>query len=242
MVAIRANLSVVLLTYLDESYSKDRYFIAGLAVNHEDVRSLENALNAVVTRAAKDLCVCGPRAELHGHPLFHGQGDWEDAKPRQRIAIYNWAFEAIAQHNVRIFLRGVNSKRLRERYVHPEDPHDVCLRHLLERVNEFAAKTDQAALIIADELHGHDRRRRALRDFKEYGTPGYLSSKLPRIVDTIHFAPSHHSRLIQAADLVAFLHHRLQTCAEDDTRASKANETLWKQIERQIEHVWTWQP
>jgi len=31
----------MLLTDVDEFYSKNKYFIAGLAVHHEDVRSLE---------------------------------------------------------------------------------------------------------------------------------------------------------------------------------------------------------
>jgi hypothetical protein len=232
----------VLLTYVDESYSKDRYYIAGLAVHHEAVRSLESALNDVVMRAMRELDVGGYRAELHGHPLFHGEGDWERAKPRQRIAIYNWALEAIGRHDVKIFLCGVDSKKLRARYIRPDDPHDVCLQHMLERVNDYANATDQAALVIADEIHEHDRRRRDLRDFKDYGTPGYLSSKLPRIVDTIHFAPSHHSRLIQAADLVAFLHHRRQTRTESDPRAEKANATLWRRIAMNIHHERTWRP
>lgn len=232
----------MLLTYVDESYSKDRYFIAGLAVHHEAIRSLENALNDVVARGVRELGVGSRRAELHGHPLFHGEADWEKAKPRQRIAIYNWAFEAIAERDVRIFLRGVNSKRLRERYTHPDDPHDVCLQHLLEKVNGYATGTHQAALVIADELHEHDRRRTDFRDFKDYGTPGYLSSKLPRIVDTIHFAPSHHSRLIQAADLVAFIHQRRNTHTEKDARAAKANETLWARIASSVQHEWIWHP
>jgi hypothetical protein len=232
----------VLLTYVDESYSADHYFIAGLAVRHEDLRSFETAMNEVVRRACRDYGIGSPRAELHGHPLFHGEQDWDGAMPRQRIAIYGWAFDAIAAHDVRIFLRGVNSRNLRARYTNPSDPHDVCLQHLLERVNTYASSTDQAALIIADELHEHDRRRRDLRDFKDYGTPGYLSSKLPRIVDTIHFAPSHHSRLLQAADLVAFLHHRRQVHKETDERAIRANDQLWARISAQIHHEWIWHP
>ncbi|WP_406025430.1 DUF3800 domain-containing protein [Nocardioides sp. NBC_00850] len=232
----------MLLTYVDESYSKDWYYIAGLAVRHTHVRSLDMALNAVVARAVDQFGVGHARAELHGHPLFHGEGDWSGVMPRQRIAIYGWAFDAIASHDVCLFLRGVNSKRLRERYRHPDDPHDVCLQHLLEQVNKCARRTNEAALVICDELHEHDRRRNNLRDFKDYGTPGYLSSTLPRIVDTIHFAPSHHSRLIQAADLVAFLHHRRSTHTEVDPRASKANDQLWARIKPVIENEHTWHP
>lgn len=232
----------MLLTYVDESYSRDRYFVAGIAVHHDAVRSLEIALNNVVARAAATWEICDGRAELHGYPLFHGEDDCAAAKPRQRIAIYRWTFDAIAAHDVQVFLCGVDSKRLRKRYVRPQDPHDVCLQHLLERVDTYAKKTDQAALIIADELHEHDRRRHDLRDYKTSGTPGYLSSRLPRIVDTIHFAPSHHSRLIQAADLIAFLHHRRATHQETDSRAAKANASLWSAIAPKVYHERLWRP
>lgn len=238
----KGYLDLVLLTYLDESYSKDRYFVAGLAVHHDAARSLESALQQVVERAVRELGVPGERAELHGHPLFHGAGVWDRMQPRQRIAVYGWAFDAIAAHDVRIFLRGVDSKGLRERYVRPRDPHDICLQHLLERVDSYAAGTGQAVLVIADELHEHDRRRTDLRDFKDFGTPGYLSSKLPRIVDTIHFTPSRHSRLLQSADLVAFLHHRRSVHAGTDRRAIRATERLWHRVVPNIEHEWIWRP
>lgn len=106
----------------------------------------------------------------------------------------------------------------------------------------YAGRTDQVAMIIADELHEHDRRRRDLQDYKSYGTPGCLSSKLPRIVDSIHFAPSHHSRLIQAGDLVAFLHHRRRVHTETDARAVAANVSLWARLQPKIEHEHMWQP
>ena len=233
----------MLLTYVDESYSRSRYFVVGLAVHHESIRSLEDALHQVVSDATSNLTGVDPGAELHGHPLFHGKDAWHGVPPRRRIGVYNAAFACIAEHDVRIFLRGVHIPKLHVRYKRPHDPHDICLQHLLERVNTYAESTDQVALVIADELHEHDRHRRDLRDYKNVGTPGYLSSRLPRIVDTIHFAPSHHSRLIQAADLVAFLHHRRQTNPrEGDPRAARANAALWSRLVPQIEHEQTWHP
>jgi hypothetical protein len=232
----------VLLTYVDESYTKDRYYLAGVAVHHDAMRSLENAISTVV----KDASVAYPgvreSSELHGHPLFHGKEDWEKLAPRQRISVYNKVFAAIASHDVKIFLRGLDIPSQHRRYIRPDPPHSVVLQHLLERVNSYAASTGQAALIIADEIQEHDRHRKDLTDFREYGTPGYLSSTLPRIVDTIHFAPSHHSRLLQAADLVAFLHRRRQTHVETDPRAAKANAALWSRIESVIHHQHCWYP
>lgn len=232
----------MLLTYVDESYSKSCYFVAGVAVHHDAIRSLEDALNAVAARAVDEWNLASGNPELHGYPLFQGEDDWSALKPRQRIAVYGWAFDAIAAHDVRVFLEGVDSVRLRRRYKNPRDPHDVCLQHLLEQVNRHADRTNQVAMIIADELHEHDRRRADLRGYKSAGTPGYLSSRLPRIVDTIHFAPSHHSRLIQAADLVAFLHHRRVTVQEQDPRAARANEALWNRIHPRVTHSRLWTP
>lgn len=97
-------------------------------------------------------------------------------------------------------------------------------------------------MVIADEIHEHDRRRNDLRNYKDYGTPGYLSSQLLRIVDTIHFAPSHHSRLIQAADRVAFLRHRRTAHIETDDRAARANQRLWSKIDQLVEVDRTWRP
>ncbi|MGV1030365.1 MAG: DUF3800 domain-containing protein [Dermatophilaceae bacterium] len=131
---------------------------------------------------------------------------------------------------------------MRERYAFPDDPHDICLRHLMEQVNTYAERTDQVSLIIADELQEHDRRRRDLQAYRTYGTPGYRSSTLPRIVDTIHFASSRHSRLLQATDLVVFLHHRREVHTETDRRALAANATLWARIQPKVQHVHTWHP
>ncbi|WP_109508248.1 DUF3800 domain-containing protein [Nocardioides speluncae] len=232
----------MLLTYVDESYTKERYYIAGLAVHHDAIRSLESELAGVVTKARRTCRGVTAGSELHGHPLFHGKEDWAQLQPRQRIGVYGDALQAIADHDVRIFLRGLDIPAQRKRYGRPIPPHDVVLQHLLERVNGYAARTDQAALIIADELQEDDRHRKNLTDFRMYGTPGYLSSELPRIVDTIHFAPSHHSRLLQAADLVAFLHRRLETHTETDLRATRANAALWARIRARVEHQHCWRP
>lgn len=232
----------MLLTYVDESYSRDRYYISGVAVHHESVRSLENQVTDIVAETASVQPGVRPTSELHGHELFHGKGDWALLSPRQRLSVYNKVFQAIADHDVSIFLRGLDIPAQKARYVRCDPPHDIVLQHLLERINAYADETAQAALVIADELQEHDRHRRHLSDFKALGTPGYLSSRLPRIVDTIHFAPSHHSRLIQLADMVVFLHRRRQAHRELDARSAAANAALWQRIEPRIEHEHCWHP
>jgi len=66
---------------------------------------------------------------------------------------------------------------------------------------------------------------------------------ITRIVDTLHFAPSSASRLVQAADLVVFMHNRIESTLPDaDKRAVAVNESLWRRIEKRIEHRYCWNP
>jgi hypothetical protein len=66
---------------------------------------------------------------------------------------------------------------------------------------------------------------------------GYRSWRIERVVDTLHFAPSSESRLLQAVDLIAFLYHRIATTkAGADMRQVRANRRLWARIERKVWH------
>ncbi|MFE9650577.1 DUF3800 domain-containing protein [Streptomyces sp. NPDC006365] len=186
-----------------------------------------------------------PETELHGYDIFQGKRAWSRlaGKPRARIGVYANALQAIADHDVKIILRGVDVTRLKRRYgANHDEPHSIVLTHLLERVDEFAKREDELALIIADECDGQDQYRDDLRMYRTTGTWGYKSRKITRVVDTMHFASSAASRLLQAADLVAFLHHRIQIGADTDPRAKRANQELRDRVAPKVAHQWTWVP
>lgn len=206
------------------------------------------ALNDVVAVAAGSYGIA-PTAELHGYDIFQGKGDWTPMAPmvRARIGVYGRAFAAIAAHDVHVIIRGVRSQELRERYgAKAVNPHSVALAHLLERVDEFAEKANELALVIADEPGQYDQQpeyRDDLQRYRQDGTSGYRSRRLTQIVDTMHFAPSSASRLLQAVDLIAFLFHRIQTTVpQADQRALRANQALWRRIKPRVLHCHCWSP
>ncbi|MFE5918205.1 DUF3800 domain-containing protein [Streptomyces sp. NPDC056468] len=237
----------MLLTYIDESYDQTNYWIAALVVPEQHVRSLAQALDAVVQKAAASYPVSRD-AELHGHAIVQAVDDWaamansQGNMIRARIGVYGDALRAIADHEVAIIVRGVDIQQLKTRYTNPYPPHQVVLSQLLERVQDYAEARDALALVIADEIAEADQHRAAFRDYQEVGTGGYLSSTLPRLVDTIHFAPSKSSRLLQAVDLVAYLHRRLTSRQDTDPRARKANVKLWSYVEPRVTHSHCWEP
>jgi hypothetical protein len=134
------------------------------------------------------------------------KGGGKGIPPRTRIGVYNGAFDAIGKHCRAIILRGVDSAGLRMRYATPEPPHSVVLLHLLERVDEYAKQYGEQVLVIADEVGEQAKHRSELAMYRRSGTWGYRARKLTQIVDTLHFAPSSASRLVQAIDLVTFLY------------------------------------
>lgn len=233
----------MLLAYVDESYDRDRYWIAALMCTDECVVKLTEALDDVVTWASSSYGI-DPDAELHGHALFHGQEDWAPTAgmPRARIGVYHKALAAIATSAPEICIRGVDIPALNRRYGSPDHPHSVVLQHVLENVDKRAESRNERVLVIADDIDAPNDHRRNLRHFQRQSTPGYQSRKLTRIVDTMHFAPSRASRLLQAVDLVAFLHYRISSNRDADPRATKANAALWAHIEPLVFHNWCWEP
>ena len=118
----------------------------------------------------------------------------------------------------------------------------MVLQHLLERVDEYVTSVGEYALVIADEVDAQAKHRADLSTYREVGTLGYRHRKLTRIVDTLHFAPSNASRLVQATDVIAFLYRRVFTCEETDERSRKAKLAMWKRLVPRVQHELCWFP
>jgi len=67
-----------------------------------------------------------------------------------------------------------------------------------------------------------------------FGTLSWYSGKVDCAVDALHFAPSKHSRLLQAAGLVSYLHFRVRRSGVTDPRAVKANADLWRIVASKV--------
>ena len=111
------------------------------------------------------------------------------------------------------------------------DPHRAEQHHAVAAVR-----------LIADEVDAQAKHRADLSTYREVGTLGYRHRKLTRIVDTLHFAPSNASRLVQAADVIAFLYRRVFTCEETDERSRRAKLAMWKRLVPRVQHELCWFP
>jgi hypothetical protein len=229
--------------YVDESYNDAQHWVAAVLIRHTEVNDAQRAIRAVVAHAEATYGIHAD-AELHGHQIFHGEGDFAPMKAlvRARIGMYANVFECLVDAGCRIILRGVSKPHLVRRYAYPEHPHRATMTHLIERVDEFAGPRDHA-LLIADEHH--ETQSTLLRDliaYQEFGTWGYRGHRVGQVVDTIHFVRSATNWLVQGADMVAFLALRRATHTDTDPRAQAANDRLWRIVEPRVQHHWCWYP
>lgn len=235
----------MLLAYLDESHSPDDYYITALIVVDVVAIPLTKALDEVVEYAQDTYGGIASRAELHAYPLVSGTGDWTRLPDiPARVDVYQRAIAAIAAHDVEVWTRGVGLAGLRKKYGTEIDPHGVALTFVLERVQWSARDRNDVALVIADEVRGRETAYRgALRQYQETGTWGWRAVTLDRIADTMHFAPSSESRLLQAADLVSYS-HRQTLRVHKDARAQAFYTGLWNNLLQtsRVKEASSWAP
>lgn len=75
---------------------------------------------------------------------------------------------------------------------------------------------------VYQDMYAHARR---------HGTMGRFPSRLSAFTDGLHFTPSHHSRMVQAIDLISYVYRRNHIIKFTDPRAEKSFVGLWNDVE-----------
>lgn len=215
--------------YVDESNHGNWVSFGAVVAEPEVVLSLTQSLNGVVDDAFWRYGVPDD-TELHGYEIFHGTDGWKKVSARGRVRVYRAALEAIFDHDITFIVRWCRRDRLSayqsgNTYREVWTPEETAFRFLLQRVNMLARSRRDLAMVIADMRDDREAERERFAHYQRIGTPGtYMSTKLPAILDTVHFVPSHRSRMIQAADMATFIHRRYNTIKETDPRGEKVME------------------
>ncbi len=233
----------MLKLFIDESYQRDHYYVAGVLVNEKQESILIERLDSLADHAqARNHWEHSP--EFHGHALMNGLDDWTDLREHfgACITIYQSVMHAIQNSGAKVFLEGVDVRRLNARYRYPQSPHEVTLRHLLERVNEYCASSGNRCQVIADTVPGQDEFNESIQWFTEIETPGFRSQRLLCVEGNIHFVDSRTSRGIQAADMAVYILRRHREENHGSKSAARATRRLMKALGPALVHERKWIP
>jgi hypothetical protein len=228
----------MLLAYLDESFSQGYYFMGGLILPPKLVPPIERIMNHLVQDVIIDHSFPSDFIlELHGSQIWNGKGPWKNIGERYRFAVMIHAIEKICEHDVEIVFQGIDNKSHERKYQYPIPPRDLALKYLLEVIDRNIEKKETHGVVILDQTSDtreNSRQRKLFNEFQSLSTGGRFSRKLEFIVDTLHFVPSAESRLIQAIDLITYIHFRKNVTRHPEKTEGIVLEHIWNLIEKKL--------
>ncbi len=191
------------LVYLDEVKFQEGqqpyYWLCGLAISDEKIMAVEAAL-AESAEAYFGSRILRPETEFHASYIVHGKGPYKGAALDERVALFERLVDIIDVNDLGRIIVRLDPTRIAR-----TDIEAIAFMYFVERVDGLMRRYRSKALLIAD--HEKDlvtMNVTNLSNFRVDGTDFEYGRKIAHVVDTVHHTHSHHSRLIQLADLFTY--------------------------------------
>jgi len=230
----------VQLIYFDENkYSDDNpyFLIGGIIVPEEKALGLDKRL-AQVQMKYFGTNILSKETELHGNEIFHGKANWKGRKLSDRITVFEDITSIIIDFELAIRIVDIDVTRHRRKYIHPDPEYGLGLMLILERTCDYLDRKNDIGLIFGD--YEADEITKSIVDFSEFKlvgrTPMYYGRPLGRLIDTVYFTQSHHSRFLQVADMVIYMASRFENgvCTSAKWHDSQVRDD-WEKIKANVD-------
>jgi hypothetical protein len=196
------------VTYFDEikpdaKAGRHEYVVGGLVIPFGQIKPLEKVVSelAVEIFGTSEMT---PLTEFHAAHIYFGKGAFKGKPAERRIEVLSRLGGII--HDARAQGVGQVYGCANSDLIHSTDPAKTAFAFFCERVQAFVG--GNADTLLIGDLDGEESRQ-MIRDFSRYRidgkTPWDYGAPIPSIIDSVHFAHSHHSRLLQLADAYLFL-------------------------------------
>ena len=223
------------LAYFDENkYSEENpfFFIGGYLVAEGQVLELESTLTQIQSNFFGSTAL-RTDTEFHGKDMLHGKGYFKKRKLVERVRLFKGIVSFVLSNKLPIRIICIDVKNHRAKYQYPQPEYRLGLMLVLERFCDFLEKADDLGAVFGD--YEKDEISRAILDFSEFKvsgkTPMYFGRPLRRLIDTVYFTHSHHSRFLQVADVLVYMAGRYENMKDrPDKWHDQEIYDLWGQI------------
>lgn len=217
------------LCYLDENKPTDikpQLIVGGFVIEAKKAIALDEGLCSL--QALLFDSSSNPKAksrEFHGVHILQGKGNFKSMPLQRRVAIFEVILDILATSGMQPLIAATDPS-------YSDDMDGVShyrfsLSVALLAFNDFLETKSSWGIICAD--YEKDEISKATRDFE------YIKKSLDdkgistnRLIDTVYFTQSHHSRLVQAADILVYLAGRY----------GKGLRSWEKWHDKKISHMW----
>lgn len=223
------------LCYFDENkYTEENphFYIGGMLIPDKQALEFENTLSQIAFNFFGSRTLTA-QTELHGKDLFHGKGNAKGRKLADRVQVFRDIATFVSNNNIPIRLICIDVKKHRGKYTYPIPEYRLGLMLVLERFCEYLDKVNDLGLVFGD--YEADEVTHSVVDFSEFKnqgkTPMYFGRPLGRLLDTVYFTQSHHSRFLQVADLLVYMAGRYESMdAMPDKWHEQETKKAWEKI------------
>ncbi|SFH21146.1 Protein of unknown function [Sulfitobacter dubius] len=172
----------------------------GIAVKHTDAQDIEDQMNELAEKYFGSK-VLSKDTEFHARDIAQGKGNCKGRGGEERVEMLEGLLDILGKSTVsKIYARMTPSK------VHfPTDPERDTFMFFVEKAEAFLESRSDIGMLFGD--YDHKMITPSITNLSQYriGTTSWaLGRKIERLVDTVHFAHSHHSRLVQLADIYVY--------------------------------------
>jgi hypothetical protein len=232
----------VYLIYFDENkYSKECpfFYIGGILLEGSNVSQYEQTLRQIAYNFF-GTPILTKDTEMHGKEIFHGKGKFKERKIEDRLNLLNDIVTFITLNKIPIRLVCIDVEKHKSKYIYPQPEYNLGLMLILERFDAFLEEADKLGVVFGD--YERDEMKKSILDFSQFKhdgtTPMYFGRPLGRLIDTIYFTHSHHSRFLQIADIIVFLAGRYENSpiGKDRWHDCKAKE-MWERIKNETDCI-----
>lgn len=223
------------LCYFDENKHSEQnpnFFIGGLLIPDKQALKFEDTLSQIAFNFFGTRTLTA-QSEMHGKDLFHGKGNAKGRKIQDRVQVFKDVANFISNNKIPVRIICIDVLRHKSKYTYPMPEYRLGLMLILERFSEYLDTVDDLGLVFGD--YEADEVTSAVVDFSEFKsqgkTPMYFGRPLGRLLDTVYFTQSHHSRFLQVADLLVYMAGRYEQWNDvPDKWHEQEVKTAWEKI------------
>jgi hypothetical protein len=194
--------------YFDEvKYQKkvlNYYLLCGIVIKDDRLDSLENEIDKI----SCDFFEINERTkatEFHARDIVLQKNIYEPYDESQRMDLYKKLLSLIKKYQLNLIDIKINVENLPNEYK-IKNVQSWALIFMLENVSKLMGEISSKAFMVGDhDGEFSDNNINQFNDYKIKGTPGYKRAVITNVVDTLHYAYSINSRLLQLADIYTYI-------------------------------------
>lgn len=204
----------MLITYFDEvKYHEGRqpyYWLGGIVVDGVVIKTLEDQLSSLAEEVF-GVRTLSRETEFHASDIMNGHEQFEGWNWEKKISVLKSLVSIFGstQEMGKVYVRIEPARMV------GSDVEGTAFMYFIERIDSYLCSKQASGLLIGDRENETIAEKFAdsLSGYRASGTSYRFGKKLKYLIDTVHFTHSHHSRMLQLADMHVWLR---QLCEAGD--------------------------